>query len=109
MLIRQRASKENGFTLIELLIVVIVLGILVAIVLFSLGTFKSDSQVAACKSDLKHVQTAATAFQGKNNAWPTNLSDLSLYLQDTTFPSAYGIGVGTIATGATATLAGCTL
>ena len=81
-------KNEEGFTLIELLIVIIVLGILVAIVLFSLGTFKSDSNVAACKADVRQVQTAATAYSAKSStgAWPATMADLAPYLQTTTFP-----------------------
>jgi general secretion pathway protein G len=63
-----KMRNEEGFTLIELLIVIIVLGILVAIVLFSLGTFKSDSQTAACKADVKQLVTAETAYLAKSTA-----------------------------------------
>ena len=68
MLKALRPRKDEGFTLIELLIVIIVLGILVAIVLFSLGTFKSDSQTAACKADVKQLVTAETAYVAKSTA-----------------------------------------
>src|SRR5438270_639772 len=68
MLKKLSANSEGGFTLIELLIVIIVLGILVAIVLFSLGTFRGDSQSAACKADTKQLLTAETAYFVKNNA-----------------------------------------
>ena len=95
--------EEEGFTLIELLIVIIVLGILAAIVLFSVGTFQSDSNTAACKADVRQVQTAATAYLAKNGSWPGSLSNLSTYLQTTSFPAAYGISVGTQSSGATGT------
>ena len=77
-MIRRQVRRLNadGFTLIELLIVIIVLGILVAIVLFSLGTFKSDSSSAACATDAKQVRTAEAAFFLKNGSYATNLSDL---------------------------------
>lgn len=69
MLKKLQPRKDEGFTLIELLIVIIVLGILVAIVLFSLGTFKSDSASAACKADVKQVRTAETAYFAKHNSY----------------------------------------
>ena len=68
MLKKLQPRKDEGFTLIELLIVIIVLGILVAIVLFSLGTFKSDSQTSACKADVKQLVTAETAYVAKSTA-----------------------------------------
>ena len=66
MLHKLQRRSDEGFTLIELLIVIIVLGILVAIVLFGLGTFKSDSQTAACKADVKQLKTAETAYIAKH-------------------------------------------
>ena len=39
----QAKRNEEGFTLIELLIVIIVLGILAAIVVFAVGSTKSDA------------------------------------------------------------------
>lgn len=64
----QRLAKrrgEDGFTLIELLIVVIILGILAAVVIFGVSTFRTDSVSKACKTDKKQVQTAAAAYQTK--------------------------------------------
>jgi prepilin-type N-terminal cleavage/methylation domain-containing protein len=55
-------EREGGFTLIELLIVIVVLGILAGIVVLGLGTFKKDATTAACKADLKQVQTASDAY-----------------------------------------------
>src|SRR5437588_754997 len=99
----QRMRRDEGFTLIELLIVIIVLGILVAIVLFSLGTFKSDSNTAACNADVKQVQTAATAYLAKTGNWPGSVAALSSYLQTTTFPASYSIAIGTSTSGASGT------
>src|SRR3954469_8135763 len=64
--IREARNNESGFTLIELLIVIIILGVLAAIVLFALGTFKSDSAVAACKTDRKQVETAEIAYSNSH-------------------------------------------
>lgn len=97
----RKARQDEGFTLIELLIVIIVLGILVAIVLFSLGTFKSDSNQSACKADVKQVQTAATAYLAKTGGWPADVAALSKYLQSTSFPASYAIAVNDSNTGVT--------
>jgi general secretion pathway protein G len=73
----RRALGEQGFTLIELLIVIVILGILVAIVLFAVGGFTSTSAKAACQTDVKQVTTAASADYAQTGAWPAALADLS--------------------------------
>jgi prepilin-type N-terminal cleavage/methylation domain-containing protein len=65
-----RKAKDEGFTLIELLIVIIILGILAAIVVFAVGTTRSDSIKATCKTDVKSIQLAAEAYKTKNGAYP---------------------------------------
>ena len=57
--------EDKGFTLIELLIVIVVLGILSGVVVFGVGTFRADSQVAACKANLKTVSIASDAYNAK--------------------------------------------
>jgi general secretion pathway protein G len=67
-------SPEAGFTLIELLIVIVVLGILAAIVIFSLTGVSGQSQVAACNTDAKSVETAVAAYDAQPGH---NITDLS--------------------------------
>ena len=75
MLQRIRTTQnegEGGFTLIELLIVIVVLGILAGIVVFGVATFRSDSETAACKADVKTVSVAADAYDAKTGAYPAS-------------------------------------
>ena len=72
-----RDAREAGFTLIELLIVIVVLGVLAGIVVFGVSTFKSDSEAAACKADVKTVGVAADAFMAKTGTYPTAMTDLT--------------------------------
>lgn len=65
-----RQSDASGFTLIELLIVIVVLGILAGIVVFGVGTFKKDSETAACKANNRSVEVAAAAYAAKTGAFP---------------------------------------
>jgi general secretion pathway protein G len=58
---RANGEIEEGFTLIELLIVIVVLGILAAVVVFSLGGVAGQSAQAACKSDFSSINTALAA------------------------------------------------
>jgi prepilin-type N-terminal cleavage/methylation domain-containing protein len=85
---REAGDSENGFTLIELLIVIIVLGILAAIVIFSLTGVTGQSEAAACNSDAKTVQTAVSAYQAENpGALPAAFAFSNLTTVD---PSGHG-------------------
>ena len=71
--IQQRRAIEgsdSGFTLIELLIVIVVLGILAAIVVFSLGTITGKSAVAACQADAQQLNTGLAAYYAANQVYP---------------------------------------
>lgn len=74
----KKAAQEinGGFTLIELLIVIVVLGILAAVVVFSLGSVTSKSAVSACQADGATVTTAMAAYNANNGAYPTSTSQL---------------------------------
>jgi general secretion pathway protein G len=67
---------EGGFTLIELLIVIVVLGILAAVVVFSLGSVTSKSAVSACQADGATVNTAMAAYNANNGSYPTSSTEL---------------------------------
>ena len=64
----KKAAQEidGGFTLIELLIVIVVLGILAAVVVFSLGSVTSKSAVSACQADGATINTAMAAYSANN-------------------------------------------
>lgn len=66
-------KREEGFTLIELLIVIIILGILVAIVIFGVSTFRAQSEKTACQTDEKQVKTAAAAYLAKHSVSALNI------------------------------------
>jgi prepilin-type N-terminal cleavage/methylation domain-containing protein len=69
---REAGETDGGFTLIELLIVIVVLGILAAVVVFSLGGITSKSAVAACQADGATLSTASAAYNALNGVNPTN-------------------------------------
>jgi prepilin-type N-terminal cleavage/methylation domain-containing protein len=89
-------ANEYGFTLIELLIVIVVLGILAAIVVFSLTGVSGQSKQAACTSDAKSVEVAVDAYEAANSqAIPTQAELVPTYLHS--WPSnnnGYTIGIG---------------
>jgi len=102
---RAQEGLEGGFTLIELLIVIVVLGILAAVVVLSLGGVTSKSAQAACQADGATVSTAMAAYNAQNGANPPTDAALTAnalggpYLQS--WPSnfthyAYGIVSGVL-------------
>lgn len=79
--IRKAMKEESGFTLIELLIVIVILGILAAIVVFSVSGITDRGKTSACKADVETVTTAAEAFYaatpaGGTPAYPANMAAL---------------------------------
>ncbi|QSR25787.1 pilus assembly protein PilA [Nocardioides aromaticivorans] len=68
--------EDRGFTLIELLIVIIILGVLAAIVVFSVRGITDRGDKAACKANLSTLQTASEAYYAKNNAYAADAAAL---------------------------------
>src|SRR5664279_5127948 len=77
---RIQAARENesGFTLVELLIVIVILGVLAGIVVFSVSGITNRGTSAACKADLASVQVATEAFYAQSNpaAYPVDVAGL---------------------------------
>jgi general secretion pathway protein G len=83
-------ANENGFTLIELLIVIVILGILAAIVVFSVSGITSKGTTSACQTDVKIIDTAAEAFYAQTGAGAANIGalvDANLIHADKNFKS----------------------
>ena len=66
--IRTARESDSGFTLIELLIVIVILGVLAGIVVFSVSGITNRGSATACKSDLATVRRASEAFNAANKA-----------------------------------------
>jgi general secretion pathway protein G len=98
-----RNSDESGFTLIELLIVIVVLGILAGIVVFGVGTFRTDAQTAAKAADCKTVEVAAEAYNAKTGGYP---SGTGVLVTDKYLKAAPASGVGSSITAA-GVISGC--
>lgn len=73
---RDLRRQDQGFTLIELLMVVVILGVLAGIVVFSVRGVNDDSKKSACKANLATAQTAVEAYYAQHNANPANLAAL---------------------------------
>ena len=55
-------KQDEGFTLIELLIVIVILGILATVVVFSVRGITDQGQDSACAADAKTVEVALEAY-----------------------------------------------
>jgi general secretion pathway protein G len=89
-------GDQSGFTLIELLIVIAILGILAGIVVFAVGTAKSDATTAACDASKATVSTAAEAYKAKNGAYPVDLAAMVPAFMKTAPAGTYAAGTGTL-------------
>jgi general secretion pathway protein G len=72
----EKNLTAKGFTLIELLVVVVILGVLGAVVVFSVRGVTNDSEESACKTEKRTIATAAEAYYAKEGSYPANLAAL---------------------------------
>ncbi len=105
-----RASRkgEAGFTLIELLIVIVILGVLAGIVVFSVRGITDRGDTSACKSNQKTAEVAVEAFYAKTGGNPATIgalvpdylkSDPSLASVDAKQRVTYNAGTGVVTGG----------
>jgi prepilin-type N-terminal cleavage/methylation domain-containing protein len=71
---------EKGFTIMELLIVIAIMGIIAAVVIPNVYSFRIAGELAAAREELENVKTAALAYHADNNAWPSDSDDISDFL-----------------------------
>jgi general secretion pathway protein G len=84
--------------LIELLIVIVVLGILAAVVIFSLGGITASAAVSACQADAKTTEIAVAAYEAQSDGTPpANFDALTQgsdpYLESVPSSSYYAISL----------------
>lgn len=95
--------QQQGFTVIELIVVLVVIGILVSLIVFSYSGVRSRDRDALRQADIETLQSHLEVFyaehsryptlsQLNNNEWRTeNMSDLSVEsLKDPSWPNDGG-------------------
>lgn len=66
-----RARRQDGFTLIELLVVIVILGVLAAIVVFSVRGIGDKGRKSAVAADAATLRTAEESFCAKHGHYGT--------------------------------------
>ncbi len=93
----EKNVAEKGFTLIELLIVIAILGILAVVGILAFGGIRQKAEDSTNLTELKEVQTAASAYVAVTGDNPANITALTggtaPYL-DSTPRCAYTMGTG---------------
>lgn len=59
---RRHHKGDEGFSLIELLIVIVILGVLATVVVFSVRGITDNGQESACEQDARIMATAVEAY-----------------------------------------------
>lgn len=63
-------NKNKGFTLIEMLVVITVIGLLAALILVGLSSFRTRGRDTRRIADLKEVQNGLEVYYMKNGVYP---------------------------------------
>ena len=84
---REGRRDQRGFTLVELLVVVLILGVLAAVVVFSVGGITNRGRNASCVTEVREVRTAIEAFKAQS---PTNTNPANLHALVTAEPLGDG-------------------
>jgi prepilin-type N-terminal cleavage/methylation domain-containing protein len=70
-------QRPQGFTLIELMTVIAIIGLLMTIIMVSLGNAKAKSRDARRVADIKNIQLALASYYNDYGTYPRNIYSTS--------------------------------
>ena len=73
-----KAGKDAGFTLTEVLIVIVVLGLLAAVVTFSVRGLTTKARTSSCAVDKHNIETALDSYVAFRGEPPSTLDEAGL-------------------------------
>jgi prepilin-type N-terminal cleavage/methylation domain-containing protein len=71
---REGTRHQRGFTFVETLVVVLVLGVLAAVVVFSVGDITHRGKNPSCQAEVSAVRTAIGDWKAVNKGNPASLT-----------------------------------
>jgi len=69
-------NKNKGFTLIEMLVVIAVIGLLAALILVGLSSFRTRGRDTRRIADVKEIQNGLELYYMKSGEYPQQTSDM---------------------------------
>jgi prepilin-type N-terminal cleavage/methylation domain-containing protein len=73
---RTCSVRDAGFSLVEVLVVIVVLGVLASIVVFSVRGTSEQSSVTGCDVEQRAVASAIEVYQAQHGEPPADLASL---------------------------------
>jgi len=77
-LFRQRRLARHGFTLIELLVVITIIGVLIAILLPSLGAARREANKVVCASNLRQIAIGMLTYESEHDRLPVHVREIAV-------------------------------
>lgn len=73
----RHAKRQTGFTLLEMMLVVVIIGILASVAVYSMSGQTENARRETTKASLKMLKSALEQYNGQHAAYPATLDQLA--------------------------------